>query len=187
MWDTAHGDSIPDGRHYGKARGLSAVTERWAQASVAADDERMPHKGNLKMTPGMFRRRPLGRVLFDYCWQDVAYLREIYVAQREASLALSAHHLDLVYACSFERSRTSSPSAKSIMYVASSQHVLFRTGDGMTSGPAKCEWVAESEDKAELWRAANYLVGWFIHLHTHRQAVIFRSPRPPEAARPPLL
>ena len=84
----------------------------------------MPHKGNFKMTPGMFRRRPLGRVLFDYCWQDVAYLHEVYFAQREASLALSAHHLDLAYACSFERSRANNPSAKSTMYVADTQHVL---------------------------------------------------------------
>ena len=162
VWDTAHGDSIPDGRHYGKARGLAVVTERWAQASVAADEDRMPHKGNFKMTPGMFRRRPLGRVLFDYCWQDVAYLHEVYFAQREASLALSAHHLDLAYACSFERSRANNPSAKSTMYVADTQHVLFRTRGGVDSGPAKHEWVAESEDKAELWRAANYLV----HRHT---------------------
>ena len=76
VFDTSVGDSVCRGVSALTKRSLAKILATWGEAGAE-----MQHKEAIVHTPALWSARPLTKQLFEYCFEDVLFLRGCYQAQ----------------------------------------------------------------------------------------------------------
>ena len=95
LFDTAIADALAMGRQPHEVRNLGVVTAHWVP------HHGMHRKGTIPniAKSGLFRQRPLPDNLFEYAYQDVAWMEELYIALHDRLVCV--HKLETAYAAAY--------------------------------------------------------------------------------------
>lgn len=90
-YDTAVGDALCRACPKGSSRNLGKTVAHWTRHTL-------PLKDQIEHSPAAWRHRPIEPLRFEYCYGDVLYLREVYLAQECRLHELGLFELALSYA-----------------------------------------------------------------------------------------